>query len=210
MVGRARFLHRHGYSVLLFDLQAHGESVGDRITFGYLESDDARAAIAFMRRRLPGRPLAAIGFSLGGAACVLGKHPVEVDALVLEAVFSDVRQAVLNRLRIRFGPLAPLLAPLLIQQIKPRMGISPEQLCPAQSIRSIRAPVLVVAGGRDRRTTLSDSEQLYTAAPEPKELWIVVDAGHEDFHQFAPEAYEERVLRFLGEHMGNRLAQRSK
>src|SRR5262245_22704814 len=31
MLPRARFLHAAGFSVLLFDFQAHGESTGDRI-----------------------------------------------------------------------------------------------------------------------------------------------------------------------------------
>src|SRR5882672_1925461 len=35
MLGRARFLSQAGYSVLLFDFQAHGESTGKHITFGY-------------------------------------------------------------------------------------------------------------------------------------------------------------------------------
>ena len=38
MLDRARFLSRAGFSVLLFDFQAHGESSGDHITFGFLES----------------------------------------------------------------------------------------------------------------------------------------------------------------------------
>jgi alpha/beta superfamily hydrolase len=42
MVERARFLSYAGYSVLLFDFQGHGESTGQHITFGYLESKDAR------------------------------------------------------------------------------------------------------------------------------------------------------------------------
>src|ERR1043166_9488396 len=43
MLDRAQFLHRAGYSVLLFDSRAHGESGGNAITFGYLESRDARS-----------------------------------------------------------------------------------------------------------------------------------------------------------------------
>lgn len=49
MLERARFLARAGYSVLLIDLQAHGESTGKHITFGYLESRDAQAAVEFLR-----------------------------------------------------------------------------------------------------------------------------------------------------------------
>jgi fermentation-respiration switch protein FrsA (DUF1100 family) len=48
MLERARFLSHAGYAVLLFDFQAHGESPGKQITFGYLESRDARAAVSFL------------------------------------------------------------------------------------------------------------------------------------------------------------------
>jgi hypothetical protein len=44
MVNRARFLSQAGYAILLFDFQAHGESTGKHITFGSLESKDAKAA----------------------------------------------------------------------------------------------------------------------------------------------------------------------
>ena len=38
MLGRARMLHGNGFSVLLFDFQAHGESPGQYLTFGFLVS----------------------------------------------------------------------------------------------------------------------------------------------------------------------------
>ena len=44
MGGRALFLHALGYSVLAIDFQAHGESVGTRITVGAIESWDVVAA----------------------------------------------------------------------------------------------------------------------------------------------------------------------
>ena len=43
MLPRARFLLEAGYSVLLIDLQAHGETTGEWITFGYRESRDVAA-----------------------------------------------------------------------------------------------------------------------------------------------------------------------
>jgi pimeloyl-ACP methyl ester carboxylesterase len=39
MLSRAEFLHGLGYAVLLIDFQAHGESPGQHITFGALESE---------------------------------------------------------------------------------------------------------------------------------------------------------------------------
>lgn len=109
MVERARILHASGFSVLLFDFQAHGESPGKRITFGYLEALDAEAAVAFARQRLPGERIGAVGTSLGGAAALLGPAPLPVDALVLESVYPDIRSATANRIRAvvsaQVGPL---------------------------------------------------------------------------------------------------------
>src|SRR5215469_105195 len=66
MLPRARFLHRAGFSVLLFDLQAHGESTGDRITFGAKEARDVEAAIDVIRTKAPGERIGLIAVSLGG------------------------------------------------------------------------------------------------------------------------------------------------
>jgi uncharacterized protein len=67
MVDRARFLHRAGYSVLLIDFQATGETKGDRITFGWKESRDVIAAVNFIRNTKPASRVAIIGSSLGGS-----------------------------------------------------------------------------------------------------------------------------------------------
>lgn len=195
MLDRAKFLFEAGYSVLLFDLQAHGESSGDRITFGALEALDVQAAVNYLRILTDG--VGVIGRSLGGAACVLGPRPLTADALVLEAVYPDIRDAVRNRLRLRLGRLGAYLAPLLTIQIKPRIGISPDELRPEDRITDVTAPVLILGGEQDRRTTAEETLRLYEAAPEPKELWLVPGGRHEDLHRHAPIEYEKRVLSFL-------------
>ena len=50
MIDRGRFLRRAGYSVLLIDFQATGETKGDHITFGWKESQDVLAAMNFFAR----------------------------------------------------------------------------------------------------------------------------------------------------------------
>ncbi|MGZ0166109.1 MAG: alpha/beta hydrolase, partial [Planctomycetales bacterium] len=45
MLGRARMLYGEGYSIVMIDLQGHGESSGEQITIGHLENHDARAAV---------------------------------------------------------------------------------------------------------------------------------------------------------------------
>jgi uncharacterized protein len=197
MLSRARLLLSRGFSVLLIDLQGHGETSGEAITLGLRESADVQAALTWLRHTAPSRPIGVIGCSLGGAAVLLGPLPCGFDAVVLEAVYPRVADAVENRIRIRLGPLAPLLAPLLLAQLQPRLHISPAQLEPIRFIDHLGAPLLVVAGSADRHTTLAESEELFAAAGEPKELWIVDGAQHQDFLAFDPAGYEAHVLGFL-------------
>jgi alpha-beta hydrolase superfamily lysophospholipase len=184
MVSRAQLLSRQGFSVLLIDLQAHGETPGEAITLGSRESADIVAARDWIRNTAPGRKIGVIGCSLGGASVLLAPQPIGFDAVVLEAVYPRIESAVEDRVRIRLGPMAPLLAPLLLIQLKPRLGISPSQLEPIRSIGKLSAPVLVAAGSLDEHTTLDESEDLFAAAAQPKELWIVMGAKHQDFLRY--------------------------
>lgn len=195
MLGRAKFLNAAGYSTLLFDAQAHGESPGEQITFGFLESHDARAAVEFARQS--SERVAYLGSSLGGAAALLGDEPLAVDALVLEAVYPTLREATHNRIAMRAGPLASVLTPLLLCQVKPRIGVFASAIAPIDSIGQVRAPVFIIAGELDRHTTLAESKRMFDAAREPKKLWVVPNAAHGNFHSAYPAEYERRVLEFL-------------
>jgi uncharacterized protein len=201
MLSRARLLVRHGFSVALIDLQAHGETPGAAITFGWRESADVRAARAWLAREAPGRRVGVIGCSLGGAAVLLGPQPVGFDAVVLEAVYPRFRRAIENRIRIRLGGLAPLLTPLVLVQLEPRLGISPAELEPVRSMARLGAPVLVVAGSRDEHTTAAESDDLFQAAIEPKGLWVVDGARHQDLFAYDPAGYEAQVVGFLRKYL---------
>jgi uncharacterized protein len=197
MLDRARFLSKAGFAVLLFDFQAHGESSGEHITFGYLESRDAQAAVDFMRNNAPGENIGVIGVSMGGAATLLASPPLDVDAVVLEMVYPTINQAVSNRLTMRVGAWGAVLTPLLLWQLKPRLGVSADALMPIEKVGSITIPKLFIVGAQDQHTTLQESEHMFAAAAEPKELWIVEGAKHTDLHAEKTQEYEQRVLGFF-------------
>ena len=194
---RARLFHDAGYSVLLFDFQAHGESPGRHITFGYLESRDAQAAVGYIRDRVHGGKVAAIAQSMGGAAAILAQPPLAVDALVVEAVYPDLDDAVADRLAMRFGSWASVLGPALTLQVRPRLGFSANVLRPIDHVSDMAMPKLFIAGSDDQHTRIEESHELFAAASEPKTLWVVRGARHEDFYTFAPDEYRRRVVGFL-------------
>jgi fermentation-respiration switch protein FrsA (DUF1100 family) len=200
MVKRARFLHDAGYSVLLPDFQAHGESGGEFITFGSLESRDAEAAMRFLRACTGGERVGVIGVSMGGAATLVGPTPLGADALVLESVYPTIRQALEDRLAVWMGPLGRLnrvVAPLVLREVSAEIGVAESELRPIDHIADAGAPVFVLAGTRDRYTTLPEARTLYEHARGPKEFWPVEGASHEDLYDFAGAAYEQRVGAFL-------------
>jgi fermentation-respiration switch protein FrsA (DUF1100 family) len=206
MIDRAELLHAHGFAVLLFDFQAHGESSGRRITFGHLEAMDAAAVLDFLRQRLPRERVGAIGASLGGAAAVLAAPPLRLDALVLESVYPDINAALTNRLRASLGPVLgtafiPVLTPMFETLLPPLLGLRVDDLRPIDVIGNVTAPVLVASGTADNRTPLSEVRDLFDRAPEPKLFWAVQGAGHVDLEAYAPADYRRIVLPFLVEHL---------
>lgn len=204
MLGRARVLRNAGYTVLLVDLPAHGESPGDRITFGARESAGTRAALEYLRRVAPSERVGAFGTSLGGASLLLGPGGPAAnlaDAVVLESVYPTIEEAVADRLRIRLGPLGPPLAPLLTLQLRPRLGVGTNALRPIERMGALRVPVLVIAGEADRHTTLAESRRLFAAAPDPKGMWVVPGAAHGELHRVGGAEYERRLLAFFDEHL---------
>ncbi len=198
LVGRARFLHRAGYSVLMLDLPAHGESGGSRITFGAREAEGFAVAVQFLRRERPGERVGVIGSSLGAASVVLATLSPPPDAVVLEAMYPTIEEALANRLTQRLGAWSAVLVTPLLWQLPLRTGVRPDQLRPIERLGRLGAPVLIASGSDDRHTTWAETERLFAAAAEPKELWRVDGAAHEDLHAFQPDRYEQVVLKFLG------------
>lgn len=197
MAGRAGFLHDAGVTSLTIDLQAHGETPGEIITFGFRESRDARNGIGYLRQQ-GCRTVVAIGQSMGGAAALLGDGPVAADGIVLESVYPTIEDAVANRLAMRFGFLGRMAAPLLYMQIPLRTGVGRDELRPVDAIRKVRVPVLVAGGSRDLQTPQEETQRMFDAAQGDKVLWLVDGAAHEDLYAYDPVQYKARVLAFLG------------
>lgn len=198
MLDRARFLRDAGYSVMLIDFQASGESSGNAITFGYLESRDAVAALAELRRLAPDERVGIVGTSMGGAAALLADPPLDADAMVLEQVYPTLSQALNDRMELHAGVMGRWLAPLLAATVKPRLGVSMEQMRPIDRISQIRVPKLLIVGDADRHMRIAESIAMYRAAAEPKALWVIHGAAHVDLCRYGGKEYQARLLAFLG------------
>lgn len=204
MTSRAIFLHEMGFTVLAPDFQAHGESLGEHVTYGALESRDAAAAMKFLRATVPEERIGVIGISMGGAAALLGGGPLAADAFVLESVYPTIRQAVDDRLGTWLGPLggvAQLFTPGLFALFKAETGVKEAELQPIARIGEIHAPLLLITGTADPYTPLVEADSLFAHAPAPKQFWALCGAGHEDLYAYQPVEYKDLVGNFLADHL---------
>lgn len=201
MLSRARFLRDQGYSVLFIDLHAHGETAGERITFGLRESESVAASVAFLRNTFPHERIGAIGTSLGAAAIVLAKPDLKLDAVILESLHPTIEEAVDNRLKLHFGSYGSVLLPVMLSQLSFYLDTSMDKLSPIARISNLNSPILFISGTNDSHTTQSETERLYAAARTPKELWIVPGARHFNMHSYAGKEYEQRITAFLSHYL---------
>jgi len=198
----AAVLHRHGYRLLLFDFRGQGASGGHYRSMGAREQDDMLGAIAFLQSSGLSDRLGAFGVSMGAVvAYIVAAQRPEVRAVVGDSAFASWQGIIRHGLIAERGAppfLATILAWLVTRLTALRLGFRAAQVDPVRFIGRISPrPVLIIHGAEDRQVPAEDARQLYAAAAEPKELWIVPGAGHTGSLAQAPEEYVRRVVAFF-------------
>ena len=203
MAENAAWLAAQGYSALTLDLRGHGESDRAPKSFGLAESRDAAAAIEWLRANGHAR-VGVVGVSLGGASALLGDDgPVAADALVLQAVYPDIRSAIHNRIAGLVGrPPALLLEPLLSFQARLRLGVAPSRLSPIEALPVFRGAVFMIGGGEDGHTPPAETRALFASARGQKHLWIAPGLDHRAVSDVRSEPYRRRLHAFFESSLG--------
>lgn len=207
MLGPAAMLLRHGYSVLLPDARAHGESAGNLATYGVLERDDIRLWFDFLRQSEHPRCIDGLGDSMG-AAQLLQSLSVEHGfcAVVAESAFSSFREVAYDRMGQRFHAGSWLgrtvLHPavdfgFLYALIKYHVDLA--QSSPFHAVAATPTPVLLIHGLQDDNIPPRHSEQIRQACPRVA-LWEPEYAGHCDASSTDPVEYEARVTAWFAIH----------
>ncbi len=192
--------NKHSYSLLLFDARGLGDSEGVS-SMGALEWRDYLGAVDF----LAARGVSRVGFcggSQGGASGIMAAARCpEVAAVVAESAYASWSTTLYYAMR-SYAHLPAILARpgawLLARWLGLRLDFSPKDAEPVQDIAAI-APraVLLIHGPHDPYVPTSEVQRLYDAASQPKELWILPEAGHTQALEMRPQECEARIIAFF-------------
>ena len=181
-----------GWRCVLVDLRGHGDSTGERIFFGVVETSDLSALLDELARRGElTAPVAVLGESYG-AAVALRWRTLEprVGAVVAMAPYAELAPAAQNIRReyAKWFPSAWLRWGL--EELPGVLEVPAAELNPATALQRKPVSVLFIAGGEDRIAPVSEASRLQTLAAADSKLLILPAASHEalpyDFDVLAP------------------------
>lgn len=210
LVPEAAMLVKHGYGALLIDLRNHGRSSKALTTFGYREVEDVRGAVNFLLAHPKVNPerIGVFGYSLGGATalCATARIP-QIRAVLAQSTFTSLEENIEAGMVAQLG-LPPFpFAPLLIWLGEHTSGLRVNQVRPIDDVAKISPrAVMFIHGKRDSNIAADNSRRLYTAAFEPKLLYLVDNIDHKMSMSTNSQEYEHKVISFFDRYLCNKRA----
>jgi uncharacterized protein len=201
----AAFLLDGGFDVLAPDARGHGAS-GGFATYGVLEADDVVRWAAWIRARIPGACVYALGTSMGGAHVLMAEaRQPTFCAIVTDSAFATFLDAGLDRIGRRLGLgdagrwLGRPAAYVGVGYVQVRSGVNLLAADPAHAVARVQAPLLLIHGDADRHTPRYHATALARAQPAAT-LWLVPGAAHTAAWRAEPEAFPRRIVAFFRAH----------
>jgi fermentation-respiration switch protein FrsA (DUF1100 family) len=165
--------------VFIFDYREYGKSQGHISREGTFK--DALAAYRYVAesRGVPGGDVVLFGRSLGTALAtdLALTHPCR--CVILESPFTNSQE------------MAKLYAPFMFDW-RPKVPYDN-----IGKIGQVKVPVMVVHGAHDEIIPVDMGRRVFGAAPEPKELYIIPNAHHNDTYDVGGPQYFARLKAFI-------------
>ena len=183
-VAHATRFHQLGFSVLLIDYRGYGKSQGGFPSESQVYQD-AKAAWNYLiqKRQIPAKQIFVYGHSLGGAIAIdLGVSHPEAAGLILESTFTSMQAMVALSSQFRIFPVKLLLN---------------QRFDSITKVKLLKMPVLFIHGTADSVVPAEMSKILFAVAPEPKQIFLVPAAGHNDVADVAGSQYLQTIEEFL-------------
>lgn len=197
----AQFLLANRYSVLLFDLRAHGESEGLRYSLGEYEPRDVVAAIDFTQAKagIDRKRVAIIGESMGGGSAIMTvKADPTIGPVITDSAFADAG-TVVSEVATNYTGLPGWFTPGIVLMARVFFDLDVSTIKPAEVVRDHPERAwLFIQCENDKTVFQHHGLELRAASANPQtELWLVPGCDHVKAFDTHTVEWEQRVLAFL-------------
>lgn len=175
------------------------------------EVADCRSAIGYLKSRPDADPrgIGLYGFSKGAnAGLIVAAEEPWIRCAATDGAFATYTVMV-PYMRYWFSIYNPhyvlhgllnawyygLIATAAVRKIERERGLKYPDVEPA--LKRFRRPLLMIHGGGDTYIKGDMAKALFAYARQPKELWIVPDAKHNQAPVVAPDEYRRKLLEFF-------------
>ena len=200
--GLSSYYLPHGYSMLLVDERAHGESEGTYIGFGFLDRMDALKWIDWVLETC-GEDVRILlhGTSMGGATVLMTSGlnlPEQVKGIISDCAFTSPKEVFTHVLHTMIHlPAFPIMQISDVINRK-RAGYGLDDCNAAREVQKATVPILFIHGSADTFVPCSMCDTIYENCTSPKKKLIVEGAAHAESFYKDTEAYENAMTEFLG------------
>jgi fermentation-respiration switch protein FrsA (DUF1100 family) len=194
-----RDLVDYGFSVLLFDFRARGESGGHRSSEGDREQLDVLGAIDYVSERgIPVERIGLLGFSLGaGVALLVAAQEPRIPAVVSDSGFLDYMLDLQN-LRIGSFRLPSWFAIFVVFVGRTFFKADFSKVRPAQVVKHVDKPIFFIHGEDDKVVSAEETVALHSISDNPEDrIWIVPRVEHVNVYRKMPKTYVSRISQFF-------------
>ena len=175
------YCRERGYSLLMADQRAHGQSEGRAITFGVKERYDCLDwAEELVRRFGPDVQILLAGVSMGAATVLMASElplPEQVKGIWADCGY-DSPEGILRATIRRWGWPEAVTYPLVSLSARLLGGFRVEEATARDALRHAKIPVLLIHGEADGMVPCSMAHTLRAACASPCALVTVPEAEH--------------------------------
>lgn len=201
-IGLSDYYLKRGYSMLLVDERAHGQSEGEYIGFGCLDRIDACAWIDWMIYRC-GKDVQIVlhGISMGGATVLMTSGlnlPKQVKGIVSDCAFTSPKYVFTHVLHSMYHlPAFPMMQ-ITDYVNRKKAGYGLDECNAAREVRKAKVPILLIHGDADTFVPCSMCDEIEENCASETTKLIIKGAAHAESYYKDMEAYEHALNEFLG------------